>query len=158
MSIVRQLIAREGERGIPSQQIFLAGFSQGGAVAYSTALTHPDRLAGVIALSTYIPSPALITGNLSAANSQLPIFVAHGLEDNVVSPALGAQAVKLIESYGYSPQCHTYPMAHEVCIEEIEDIAHWLRTRIAALAILGCCSPAYVHADTEILESQSGEA
>ena len=133
MSIVRQFISREGERGILGQRIFLAGFSQGGAVAYTTALTHPDPLAGVIALSTYIPSPVLITQNLSAANSQLPIFVAHGSADSVVSPALGAQALKLIESYGYSPHCHTYPMGHELCIEEIEDIAHWLRTRIAAL-------------------------
>lgn len=133
INIVRQFIAREAERGIPNERVILAGFSQGGAVAYSTALTHPEPLAGIIALSTYIPSPSLITQNLSAANRHLPVFVAHGTEDGVVSPVLGERAVKLIEQYGNTPQCHTYPMAHEVCIEEIEDIAHWLRSRITAL-------------------------
>src|SRR5574343_506974 len=108
MSIIRQFIAREAERGIPSHRVFLAGFSQGGAVAYSTALTHPEPLAGVIALSTYIPSARLITRNLSAANCHLPIFAAHGLEDSVVSLALGEQAGKLIETYGYLPQWQTY--------------------------------------------------
>jgi phospholipase/carboxylesterase len=131
MSIIRQFIAREAERGIPSHRVFLAGFSQGGAIAYSTALIHPERLAGVIALSTYIPSARLITRNLSAANSHLPIFAAHGLEDSVVSLALGEQAIKLIETYGYLPHWHTYPMEHEVCSEEIADIGAWLRQRIA---------------------------
>lgn len=131
MSIIRQFIAREVERGIPSARVFLAGFSQGGAVAYSTALTHPERLAGVIALSTYIPSARLITRNLSAANSQLPIFAAHGLDDSVVSLALGEQAIKLIETFGYLPQWHTYPMEHEVCMAEIAAIGTWLRQQIA---------------------------
>lgn len=131
MSIIRQFIAREAERGIPSDRIFLAGFSQGGAVAYSTALTHPARLAGAIALSTYIPSARLITRNLSSANSHLPIFAAHGLDDSVVSLALGEQAIKLIETFGYLPQWHTYPMEHEVCAEEIADIGAWLRQQIA---------------------------
>lgn len=131
MSIIRQFIAREAERGIPSHRVFLAGFSQGVAVAYSTALTHPEPLAGVIALSTYIPSARLITRNLSAANCHLPIFAAHGLEDSVVSLALGEQAVKLIETYGYLPQWQTYSMEHEVCVEEIAAIGQWLRQRIA---------------------------
>lgn len=131
MSIIRQFIAREAERGIPSHRVFLAGFSQGGAVAYSTALTHPEPLAGVIALSTYIPSARLITRSLSAANCHLPIFAAHGLEDSVVSLALGEQAVKLIETYGYLPQWQTYSMEHEVCVEEIAAIGQWLRLRIA---------------------------
>ena len=130
MSIIRQFIAREVERGIPSDHVFLAGFSQGGAVAYSTALTHPERLAGVIALSTYIPSVRLITRHLSAANSHLPIFAAHGLEDGVVSLALGEQAIKLIETYGYLPQWHTYPMEHEVCMEEVAAIGAWLNRLI----------------------------
>lgn len=131
INIIRRFIAREAERGIPSERVFLAGFSQGGAVAYSTALTHPERLAGVIALSTYIPSAQLITQNLSAANRQLPIFVAHGLADSVVSLALGQQAVKLIENQGYLPQWHTYPMEHEVCIDEIATIGKWLNQQIA---------------------------
>ncbi len=131
MDVIRQFIAREVERGIPAKHVFLAGFSQGGAVAYSTALTHPEPLAGVIALSTYIPSARLITRNLSAANRHLPIFVAHGLEDCVVSPALGEQAIKLVETYGYLPEWHTYPMEHEVCIEEIAAIGTWLRQQTA---------------------------
>lgn len=126
MGIIRQFIAREVERGIPSEHVFLAGFSQGGAIAYSTALTHPEPLAGVIALSTYIPSARLITQNLRAANRHLPIFAAHGLEDSVVSLALGEQAIKLIETYGYLPEWHIYPMEHEVCIEEVAAIGTWL--------------------------------
>lgn len=157
MSIIRQFIAREAERGIPSDRIFLAGFSQGGAVAYSTALTHPDRLAGAIALSTYIPSARLITRNLSSANSHLPIFAAHGLHDSVVSLALGEQAIKLIETFGYLPQWHTYQMEHEVCMEEIAAIGTWLRQQIARQAAPSTASktvlqpystvPAYVTKD-----------
>ena len=131
INIVRQFIAREAERGIPSEQVFLAGFSQGGAVAYSTALTHPTPLAGVIALSTYIPSAELVTRNRPATNRNLPIFAAHGTEDSVVSLSLGTQAVKLLEANGYLPEWHTYPMEHEVCIPEIAAIGQWLRAKIA---------------------------
>lgn len=133
ISVVRQFIAREVERGIPSERVFLAGFSQGGAVAYSTALTHPEPLAGVIALSTYIPSARLVTRNLAPANQHLPIFAAHGTDDSVVSLSLGEQAIKLIETYGYLPQWQTYPMEHEVCIEEITAIGRWLQKRITSI-------------------------
>lgn len=124
--IVRALIQREEARGIPSHRIFLAGFSQGGAVAYLSALTHPEPLAGVIALSTYIPCPALITSELSTANRQIPLFVAHGTVDDVVSPILGKQALELVKAQGLSPEWHTYDMPHSVCEEEIADIAKWL--------------------------------
>ncbi len=130
MAIVRQLIAREGQRGIPSDRVFLAGFSQGGAVAYSTALTHPAALAGIIALSTYIPSPGLVTRDLSAANRAIPIFAAHGLDDSVVSLALGKRATELLAKHGYTPQWQTYDMAHEVCLEEIQAVGDWLRTAV----------------------------
>lgn len=133
ISVVRQFIAREVERGIPSERVFLAGFSQGGAVAYSTALTHPEPLAGVIALSTYIPSARLVARNLAPANQHLPIFAAHGTDDSVVSLALGEQAIKLVETYGYLPQWHTYPMEHGVCIEEIEAIGRWLQKRMISI-------------------------
>ena len=132
-AIVRALIARELERGIPSERIFLAGFSQGGAVAYLSALTHPEPLAGVIALSTYIPSAALITRELSAANRDIPLFVAHGTEDDVVPPAMGQQALELLRGFGLAPQWHTYRMPHSVCPQEIDDIGAWLRTRLSAL-------------------------
>jgi phospholipase/carboxylesterase len=124
---IRSLIARENQRGIPCARIFLAGFSQGGAVAYTTALTHPEQLAGIIALSTYIPSPALITREITAANRVLPIFAAHGTGDSVVSPELGLQARDFLTHQGYRVEWHEYPMAHSVCLEEIEAIGHWLR-------------------------------
>lgn len=131
--IVRQLIQREEKRGIPSQRIFLAGFSQGGAVAYLSALTHPEPLAGVIALSTYIPEARLITEDLSAANRHIPLFVAHGTDDDVVSIKLGRQALALLEQCGLKPAWHTYDMPHSVCIDEVRDIGTWLNARISAL-------------------------
>lgn len=131
--IIRQLIQREEKRGIPSQRIFLAGFSQGGAVAYLSALTHPEPLAGVIALSTYIPEARLITEDLSAANRHIPLFVAHGTDDDVVSITLGRQALALLEQCGLKPAWHTYDMPHSVCIDEVRDIGTWLNARISAL-------------------------
>ena len=131
--IVRQLIQREEKRGIPSQRIFLAGFSQGGAVAYLSALTHPEPLAGVIALSTYIPEARLITEDLSAANRHIPLFVAHGTDDDVVSITLGRQAIALLEQCGLKPAWHTYDMPHSVCIDEVRDIGTWLNARISVL-------------------------
>jgi len=131
--IVRQLIQREEKRGIPSQRIFLAGFSQGGAVAYLSALTHPEPLAGVIALSTYIPEARLITEDLSAANRHIPLFVAHGTDDDVVSITLGRQALALLEQCGLKPAWHTYDIPHSVCIDEVRDIGTWLNARISVL-------------------------
>ena len=132
---VRQLIARENERGIPCRRIFLAGFSQGGAVAYTTALTHPERLAGLLALSTYLPTPALVAAEASAANRDIPVFVAHGTQDDVVSPALGRQALDFLKEHGYHPAWHDYPMPHAVCQEEIEAIGLWLHARMAECEI-----------------------
>jgi phospholipase/carboxylesterase len=123
---VRRLIARENGRGIPTDRIFLAGFSQGGAVAYTAALTHPEKLAGVIALSTYIPSPALLTEDSASANRHIPIFAAHGSADDVVSPTLGLAARKLLSERGYVIEWHEYPMPHSVCLEEVWAIGRWL--------------------------------
>jgi len=129
---LRALIARENQRGIPCSRIFLAGFSQGGAVAYTTALTHPERLAGLIALSTYLPTPQRVADEASDANRDLPIFVAHGSEDDIVSPTLGRQAHDFLIEHGYHPTWHEYPMPHSVCIEEVLAIGDWLRERIGA--------------------------
>ena len=129
---VRRLIARESGRGIPSRRIFLAGFSQGGAVAYLAALTHPEPLAGVIALSTYIPSPALISGETTEANRRIPIFAAHGTHDGVVPAALGLRSRDLLDTLGYRPEWRTYAMDHFVCDEEIADIGAWLRGQLRA--------------------------
>jgi phospholipase/carboxylesterase len=129
---IRGLIARENQRGVPSSRIFVAGFSQGGAVAYTTALTHPETLAGVIALSTYIPSLQLIEKEATAANKSLPIFAAHGTYDEVVSPELGVRAREFLKGRGYPLEWHEWPMAHSVCPEEISAIGRWLGDRMDA--------------------------
>lgn len=128
---VRQLIAREVERGIPAHRVFIAGFSQGGAVAYLTALTHGQRLGGVMALSTYIPAPEILAAEATVANGEIPIFAAHGHDDEVVSMALGIKARDFLLGRGYGVAWHTYAMPHSVCIEEIQAIGGWLQTQMA---------------------------
>src|SRR5574343_285870 len=125
--LIRDMIAREPERGIPSQHIFLAGFSQGGAVAYATALTHPEPLGGIIALSTYLPAADFVRQQQSTANTAIPTFIAHGLNDSVVSMTLAEQAVAYIRALGITPDWHTFDMEHEVCPREIADLGTWLR-------------------------------
>ena len=125
------LIAREIQRGIRCDRIFLAGFSQGGAIAYSTALTYPEKLAGVIALSTYLPLPDLLADEATSANRAIPIFAAHGTADDVVSFALGLAARELLVGRGYSLQWHDYPISHTVCLPEIKAIGQWLGERMA---------------------------
>ena len=131
---IRQLVNRENHRGVPCSRVFLAGFSQGGAIAYATALTHSEALAGVIALSTYIPTETLITGEATAANKPVPIFAGHGTEDDVVAPELGIRARNFLAGQGYRIEWHEYPMTHSVCLEEIQDIGVWLKARLVALA------------------------
>jgi phospholipase/carboxylesterase len=128
---IADLIARENRRGIPSQRIFIAGFSQGGAIAYVTALSYPEKLAGVIALSTYLPLPGLLASEASAANRALPIFAAHGTADEVVSFELGVAARALLVDHGYAPEWHDYPIAHSVCLDEIRAIGKWLNGLMA---------------------------
>lgn len=130
--LVWQLIAREIGRGIPSSHIFVAGFSQGGAVAYLAGITYPAPLAGIVALSTYIPSPELLRTGQSEANLQIPIFAAHGTDDDVVSPRLGTEARELLQRLGYVTDWHSYRMPHSVCAEEVRDIGSWLNARLAA--------------------------
>lgn len=130
---IRDLIGREEELGIPSDRIFVAGFSQGGAVAYSTGLTHPKPLAGVIALSTYLPVTQLVDEEATEANRRVPIFAAHGTEDDVVSIELGLRARDFLVQKGYSCQWHEYPMPHSVCLEEIQAIGAWLNEHIASM-------------------------
>jgi phospholipase/carboxylesterase len=130
---IRRLIARENQRGVPCSRVFVAGFSQGGAVAYTTALTHPETLAGVIALSTYIPVQKLLETEATTANRAVPIFAAHGSEDDVVSPELGIRARDFLVRNGYGVQWHEYPMPHSVCLEEVQEIGSWLRGRMDAL-------------------------
>ncbi|QUJ70087.1 carboxylesterase (plasmid) [Photobacterium sp. GJ3] len=119
------LIDRERARGIASDRIVLAGFSQGGAVAYQTALTYPHPLAGLLALSTYFPTAKGI--KTAAANRQIPIEVMHGSYDPVVLPSLGKAAVEDLEDLGYAPQWRVYPMEHQVCMQQVKEIAAWLK-------------------------------
>ena len=133
---VRALIAREVGRGIPASHIFLAGFSQGGAVAYHTALTHPEPLAGLLALSTYVPSADLLQAGFNPACRALPVFVAHGSVDDVVSMDLGRRAQDLLLSLGMQPAWHAYEMGHGVCLAEVQDIGDWLAGRLGEISPL----------------------
>jgi phospholipase/carboxylesterase len=123
---VNRLIRQEVDRGIAADKIVIAGFSQGGAVALHAALRYPDRLAGLIALSTYLPKAEQLEAEASAANRDLPIFMAHGAQDPVVQPQLGEQSFRHLESLGYPIKWRTYPMPHAVCPQEIEHIRAWL--------------------------------
>jgi phospholipase/carboxylesterase len=126
---IRKLIARENERGVPTANIVLAGFSQGGAMAYIAGLTHPEPLAGIVALSTYIPAPELLAAEKSAANRRTPVFAAHGTDDPVVALALGIAARDTLVALDYPVDWHTYRMPHSVCQQEIADIGRWLAAR-----------------------------
>jgi phospholipase/carboxylesterase len=123
---VTALIDREIERGMPAERIVLAGFSQGGAIALHTALREPRPLAGVMALSTYLPLVATLAAERSAANTGLPIFMAHGTSDPVLPLSLAESSRRALEALRYSIEWHSYPMQHSVCSEEIGAIAAWL--------------------------------
>ena len=123
---IEALIERENERGIPSERIVLAGFSQGGAIALQTALRHRTRLAGVLALSTYLPLAETLAAEAASANAAVPIFMAHGSQDEVIPIAMATESRHRLEALGYPVEFHTYPMPHSVCMEEIGAIGRWL--------------------------------
>jgi phospholipase/carboxylesterase len=122
-------VDREVAAGIPPARIILAGFSQGGVIALETAARYPARLAGVIALSTYLAEP----DQFPAADDGLPVFMGHGTQDPIVSYALGQQACAVLQSRGYAVEWRAYPMPHSVCAQEIADLGAWLvRTLVPA--------------------------
>jgi len=129
-AIVNSLIDREIERGIDIRRIVVAGFSQGGAIAIHVALRSEDRLAGLMALSTYMPLPKYfqseVVDNPDCGDLSLPIFMAHGSFDPVLPMDLGRTSADLLIDTGFKVQWHDYPMAHAVCAEEINDIRDWL--------------------------------
>ncbi|MDH4151900.1 MAG: alpha/beta hydrolase [Betaproteobacteria bacterium] len=121
------LIARENGRGIAANRTVLAGFSQGGAVALQTGLRYPEALAGVMALSTYLPLAESFTKEATPANAKTSIFMAHGTHDPVVPYAMGKTSHERLQQAGYAVEWHDYPMQHSVCLEEIADVSRWLR-------------------------------
>jgi phospholipase/carboxylesterase len=129
---VEALIAREKTRGMAASRIVLAGFSQGGVIALHTAIRHAERLAGVIALSTYLVLADRLEDEAAAANRDLPIFMAHGTADPVVRFEWGDASRQKLVAAGYRVDWHTYRMEHSVCMEEIEAIGAWLARTLAA--------------------------
>jgi len=123
---VEMLIAREKERGIPASAIVLAGFSQGGAIAFHTGLRHPEQLAGILALSTYLPLAPTLATESAPAQRDVPIFMAHGTYDTLIPIARAVESRDLLRTAGYRVDWREYRMAHAVCAEEIVDVATWL--------------------------------
>ena len=123
---VDALIGREKARGIPASRIVLAGFSQGCAMALLTGLRHAERLAGIVGLSGYLPLAATLEAERSGANRDVPIFLAHGRQDPVISYARGVAARDALVALGHAVDWHEYPMPHSVCAEEIADLNRWL--------------------------------
>jgi len=124
---IETLIRRENERGIASDKIVLAGFSQGGAMALYSGTRYPEKLAGIMGLSCYMLLEAKFTAERVAANHSTSVFLGHGTQDPIVSPLLGDATRKLLETEGYAVEWHTYQMPHSVCPQEVTDIAAWLR-------------------------------
>ena len=122
---VQALIDREIERGIDSQRIVIAGFSQGGAVGYQAALSYPKPLAGLLAMSTYFATVNTI--DVHPANQQLPIEIYHGNHDPVVPEQHGQNSVEFLTAIGFAPNYTTYPMEHSLCLEQITAISQWLK-------------------------------
>lgn len=120
-------LAAEIARGLPPSRIVLAGFSQGGAVALSAGPRYPQRLAGLLAMSTYLPFPARFAAERTAVNADLPILMCHGRLDPVVPLAMGVEARDALVAHGCPLEWREYPMAHEVCRPELADISGWLR-------------------------------
>jgi phospholipase/carboxylesterase len=125
--LIEGLVERERGRGVAAERIVLAGFSQGGAIALQTGLRHAERLAGIMALSCYVPLAASLEAERSAANRAVPVFMAHGTHDPVIPLRLARESRDLLLSLGYEVAWHEYPMEHSVSPEEVEAIGAWLR-------------------------------
>jgi phospholipase/carboxylesterase len=124
---VSDLIEAENQRGVATARVAIAGFSQGGAMALHVATRHPEKLAGVIALSCYLPQSRELATAKSAANQATPIFMAHGFQDPVVPYTLGDDSRQLLQAAGYAVEWHSYPMPHSLCEPEVSDIRAFLK-------------------------------
>ena len=123
---IGRLVEREIERGATAGKIVLAGFSQGGAIALQAGLRYPQKLAGIMALSTYLPLAETFAHEATQENRKTPVFMAHGVHDGVVPYAMGKKSKDLLVQAGYDVEWREYPMQHSVCLEEIADIGKWL--------------------------------
>ena len=128
--LLGELIERETARGVAAANIVIAGFSQGGAIVLSGGVRHPQRLGGIIALSTYLPMAEKTDAEANAANRDVPIFMAHGMLDPTIPHALGEMSRDYLAQRGYAVDWHAYPMAHQVCAQEIADLRTWLGARL----------------------------
>ena len=129
---IEALLARERQRGIAPRRIVIAGFSQGGAMALHVGLRYADRLAGILALSCYLPLSNTLPTEASPANRDVPIFWAHGLHDPMIPQAMAEQGREQLAELGYQIDWHQYPIPHSVSAEEIADVARWLERVLAA--------------------------
>jgi phospholipase/carboxylesterase len=127
---IEKLIEREISRGINSDKIILAGFSQGGVIALHTGLRYTKKLNGIMALSTYLAMPDLLATEASAANKSIPIFMAHGDQDAVINISVAEKSRDTLLHQHYKVEWHDYPMPHSVCTEEIEAVSAWLQKSI----------------------------
>ena len=133
---IEQLIAREIERGIATDKIILAGFSQGGAIALQTGLRSRHTLGGIMALSTYLTLEDSLASEATIANANIAILMAHGTQDPLIPLSLAMSSRAIMEARGYKIEWREYPMPHSVCIEEIEDIGVWLQARFKSRILL----------------------
>jgi phospholipase/carboxylesterase len=125
-NLLRNLIQRELDSGVPSKKILLAGFSQGGAIVLHTALRYEKPLAGILGMSTYLPTADSLEAECHAANRKIPIMIAHGQHDPVIPIVNAENTREELTRLEYAVQWYTYPMEHHVCIEEIADIRSWM--------------------------------
>jgi phospholipase/carboxylesterase len=131
---IEALIEREKRRGVPAASIVLAGFSQGGAMALQVGLRHPERLAGIAALSCFLPLAAALAAEASPANREAPVFMAHGVHDQMIPVSRGAESRDGLVALGYPVEWHEYAMPHAVCGEEIADLSAWFQKVLAPRA------------------------
>ncbi|WP_421246023.1 alpha/beta hydrolase [Aeromonas sanarellii] len=129
---IAALLDRLVAEGFAPERIVLAGFSQGGVIAAETALRYPAPLAGLLCMSTYLAAPDTLLGEMSEAARDLPICYMHGIYDDVVSLSMGWDAKNRLEAAGLSPEWHEYPMRHEICRPQLDDIRRWLLARLSA--------------------------
>lgn len=131
-ALVEELIAAEKAKGIASDRIVLAGFSQGGAMTLQTGLRHSEKLAGLLVLSSYLPINQTVEKERHAANQNTSIFMAHGIQDQVIDFDRAKQSADMLKSMGYPVEWHEYMMPHSLCGEEIDDISAWFQKVLKA--------------------------